>query len=100
MATAEVKLPCPDAAKFAVVDRLAAHLARAHQVITIDGARVQLDNGWFLVRASNTTPCLTVRVEGPDLAAVRAASEVLEAALATEAEVDRTPLPAAVAALG
>jgi len=35
-------------------------------VITIDGMRVEFDDGWGLVRASNTTPCLVLRFEARD----------------------------------
>ena len=35
-------------------------------VITIDGMRVEFDDGWGLVRASNTTPCLVLRFEASD----------------------------------
>ena len=31
---------------------------------TIDGARVEFEDGWALVRASNTGPDLTMRFEG------------------------------------
>ena len=33
---------------------------------TIDGLRVDFANGWGLVRASNTQPCLVMRFEGTD----------------------------------
>ena len=32
--------------------------------ITIDGLRINFDNGWGLLRASNTTPKLVMRFEG------------------------------------
>jgi phosphomannomutase/phosphoglucomutase len=35
-------------------------------VVTIDGMRVEFDDGWGLVRASNTTPCLVLRFEARD----------------------------------
>ena len=35
-------------------------------VITIDGMRVEFDDGWGLVRASNTTPSLVLRFEARD----------------------------------
>lgn len=35
-------------------------------ITTIDGIRVDYDDGWGLVRASNTTPCLVLRFEGKD----------------------------------
>ncbi|MFP6782107.1 MAG: phosphomannomutase/phosphoglucomutase, partial [Gammaproteobacteria bacterium] len=40
------------------------------QTITIDGLRVDFNNGWGLIRASNTTPCLVLRFEGDDDAAL------------------------------
>ena len=49
--------------KFALVEALAA----AHTLDAInltDGVRLEWDYGWGLVRASNTTPCLTLRFEG------------------------------------
>ncbi len=35
-------------------------------IITIDGVRVDYENCWGLVRASNTTPCLVLRFEAND----------------------------------
>ena len=34
-----------------------------HDLIDIDGARIQFDGGWALVRASNTQPVLVLRFE-------------------------------------
>ncbi len=54
-------------------------LARAHfpdaELTTIDGLRADFDHGWGLVRASNTTPCLVIRFEGDDSAAMSAIQE-------------------------
>jgi phosphomannomutase/phosphomannomutase/phosphoglucomutase len=36
------------------------------QLITVDGLRVEFPNGWGLLRASNTTPCLVARFEAHD----------------------------------
>lgn len=50
-------------------------LASAHfegaRVITVDGLRAEFDDGWGLVRASNTTPCLVLRFEADDAEALR-----------------------------
>jgi len=35
-------------------------------VATVDGLRVEFDDGWGLVRASNTMPCLVLRFEADD----------------------------------
>ena len=39
-------------------------------IIDIDGMRVELADAWGLVRASNTTPCLTLRFEADNEAAM------------------------------
>jgi len=36
------------------------------EINTLDGVRVDYENCWGLVRASNTTPCLVLRFEGRD----------------------------------
>jgi len=91
--THEIKIPCADAAKFDVVERLKARFARDHEVNVIDGARVSLGEGaWFLVRASNTTPNLTVRLEAPTREDLLKARDVLLEALREHAEVDPEPL--------
>lgn len=45
------------------------------RVIDIDGIRVEFENGWGLVRASNTTPCLVIRFEGKDESAIQEVQE-------------------------
>lgn len=60
----EIRVSCPDDVKFGVVDRLLEYYKARHPVIDIDGARVLFDDGWALVRASNTEPKLVLRFEG------------------------------------
>ena len=49
--------------KFAVVQALTESFKRTHDVVDIDGARIQFPHGWALVRASNTQPVLVMRFE-------------------------------------
>lgn len=60
-----------DESKFDIVSQLQqeANFADA-EVITIDGIRADFDNGWGLVRASNTTPVLVLRFGADDEAAL------------------------------
>jgi phosphomannomutase len=44
--------------------RASAKFEGAKDVITIDGLRVDFDDGFGLIRASNTTPVLVLRFEG------------------------------------
>ena len=62
-ATPEIRVDCPDATKFEVVERVREHFRAIAPVVEIDGARVSFENGWGLVRASNTQPALVMRVE-------------------------------------
>ena len=60
----EIKLPCEDKDKFEIVQKIKDHFAQQYKVIDIDGARILFDDtSWGLVRASNTSPYLTIRVE-------------------------------------
>jgi len=78
--TPELKAPCPDDKKFAVITELAAEFKRRYESIDIDGARILFPEGWGLVRASNTNPYLTLRFEGRTAEAVaRMKSEVYAA---------------------
>jgi phosphomannomutase len=64
--TAEERFYCPDNEKFGVIELLRGEFERnpdVKQVIDLDGARVVLEDGWGLVRASNTEPALTTRFE-------------------------------------
>ncbi len=64
--TPEIRVDCPDDEKFAVVAAITEEFKKAYDVIDIDGARVRLDGGWGLVRASNTQPALVLRFEATD----------------------------------
>jgi phosphomannomutase/phosphoglucomutase len=64
--TPEIRVTCADEDKFAVVTQLKRSFqqeAHVREVVTIDGARVIFDDGWGLVRASNTQPALVLRFE-------------------------------------
>src|ERR1700722_576177 len=63
VATPEIRIDCPDELKFGVVEQVAAHFKRTHEVIDVDGARVLFPGGWGLLRASNTQPVLVMRFE-------------------------------------
>ena len=62
--TIETRYPCDDEIKFDVVKRLAEKAKEDFpDVLTVDGARIQYDKGWGLLRASNTQPVLVTRCE-------------------------------------
>jgi phosphomannomutase len=88
--TPQLRVDCPDERKFAVVaevrERLAAQGARFSDV---DGVRVMRDEGWWLLRASNTQPALVARCEGRSDAALSA----LKAELAEQLALSGIRLP-------
>jgi phosphomannomutase/phosphoglucomutase len=61
--TPELRVDCSDETKFGVVERVLAHFRSTHDVLDVDGARIQFQGGWGLVRASNTQPVLVLRFE-------------------------------------
>jgi len=61
--TPEIRVDCPDNKTFEVVRQVTERFRATHKVIDIDGVRVLFDDGWGLVRASNTQPALVLRFE-------------------------------------
>lgn len=92
---------CADEKKYDILSRIVAHLMdmknmkktlAKHEIadiITVNGARVMLDNGgWALVRASSNTPNLVVVCESPDSEEdLRAIFHALDAVIRTESDV-------------
>ena len=79
--TPEIRVDWPDETKFAVVAEVTDYFRKTHSVNDVDGVRVKFDQGWGLLRASNTQPVLVMRFEAetPELLAEYQAT--VEAAL-------------------
>lgn len=61
--TPEIRVDCADEIKFDVVKKITEQFKKKYNVINIDGMRALFDDGWGLVRASNTQPALVLRFE-------------------------------------
>ena len=62
--TEELKFTSPDNVKFGVVEKIGEYAKeQGYNYLTIDGIKVLFDDGWALVRASNTGPNITARFE-------------------------------------
>jgi phosphomannomutase/phosphoglucomutase len=59
----EIKLPCADDDKFRIADQIADTFRGRYEMMEVDGARVEFPDGWFHLRASNTNPYLSLRIE-------------------------------------
>jgi phosphomannomutase len=69
--TPELRFPCEESRKFAVVAEVRDRLkAAAAEMSDIDGVRVKTADGWWLLRASNTQAVLVARAEARDEAAL------------------------------
>ena len=62
--TPELNIEVSDEIKFEIVKKFIANCALEGEKILIDGLRINFENGWGLLRASNTSPMLVMRFEG------------------------------------
>jgi len=68
--TPELNVPCAEGEHHQVIEQLRQRIADgarfegAKEIVTIDGIRAEYEDGFGLVRASNTTPVLVLRFEG------------------------------------
>jgi phosphomannomutase len=80
--TPDIRIPVPEDRKLAIVadihDRLKAEGAT---IDTTDGIRVTTDEGWWLLRASNTEAAVTLRAEAADEAGLARTMGDIEARL-------------------
>tara|TARA_B100001013_G_scaffold95546_1_gene53398 strand:- start:84 stop:533 length:450 start_codon:yes stop_codon:yes gene_type:complete len=81
--TPEVRFDCDDDRKFQVVAEVVAALReQGAKFSDIDGARVSNEDGWWLLRASNTQPALVVRCEASNEASLGRLKAAVTTALA------------------
>ncbi len=82
---------CADAAKYGVVERIAergeAELA-PREMVRVNGARFEFDDGWFLIRASSNLPALVIVCEGETTEDLDRMYRAARALLDAEPEVD------------
>lgn len=79
--TPEIRVPCPDEKKFVVVEKVTDFFRQDHNVIDIDGVRVLFEDGWGLIRASNTQPALVLRFEAMSEKRLKEIRELIESGL-------------------
>jgi len=60
-----IALAVPDGSKDLIMDRLKAYYENeSKRIITIDGIKAYFDDGWVLIRKSNTMPQIKIKAEG------------------------------------
>lgn len=63
VSTPELRIGVTEETKFQLVADALAHFRKEHEVIDVDGARILFEDGWGLLRASNTQPVIVARYE-------------------------------------
>ena len=62
--TKELKIQVEDSEKFKIIDKVKEYaISKNYNIVTLDGVKVKFDDGFALVRASNTGPNITMRYE-------------------------------------
>jgi phosphomannomutase/phosphoglucomutase len=83
LATHELQIPLSGAGHLLVKDIAAkAQFPSATAISFVDGLRIEYADGFGLIRASNTTPVLTLRIEADEAQALRRIEQELAAAIA------------------
>ncbi|MBW1871366.1 MAG: phosphomannomutase/phosphoglucomutase [Deltaproteobacteria bacterium] len=80
-ATPEIRRPCPDDKKFAVVAKMTEYFRERQEIVDVDGVRVLYPDGWGLIRASNTQPVLVLRFEAETETRMKEIQSEIEQAL-------------------
>jgi len=79
--TPEIRIDCPDEKKFEIVTKVKQVLSANYQTIDIDGVRVIFEDGWGLVRASNTSPVIVLRFEAESASRLQEIQNLVEAVI-------------------
>jgi phosphomannomutase/phosphoglucomutase len=92
--TEEIKVETTEAEKFRMIDKIKELLQSPPEdfptmldMIDIDGVRINFEQGWGLVRASNTTPVLVTRFESTDEHVVKVYEEAVNRLILTAKEL-------------
>lgn len=82
--TPEIRIDTKDEIKFDVVKKATDHFQNklGLDVITIDGARIEFEDGWGLLRASNTGPVLVMRCEAQTKKRLKEIQTLIESTVA------------------
>ena len=87
--TEEIKVETTESEKFPLIDKVEEMLKNPPQdfpkikdIIDVDGVRIVFEDGWGLVRASNTTPIIVTRFESTDEANAKLYEDKINALIA------------------
>lgn len=78
VSTPEIRIKCAEEKKAFVLEKIIEEFSETYEVITIDGARIKFENGWGLVRPSNTQALLILRFEADTAENLKAIQKIVE----------------------
>ena len=67
VSTPEIRIEVTEEQKWDIVEEAVSHFKKSHEVIDVDGARVLFEDGWALLRTSNTQAVIVARFEARSL---------------------------------
>ena len=79
--TPEIRVETSEENKFLIVEAARKELSLRNRVIDVDGVRVLYEDGWGLIRASNTQPVLVLRFEAQTPDRLKAIQDEIEGLL-------------------
>ncbi|TFH24972.1 MAG: phosphomannomutase/phosphoglucomutase [Myxococcales bacterium] len=80
--TPEIRIDCPDSIKFQLAEKACDRFRDlGYDIVDVDGVRVKFDDGWGLIRASNTEPVLVTRFEASSTDSLEKNRRTVEAEL-------------------
>ena len=82
-----LRVPCPDPIKANVIQVVKTRFEDDYKIDTLDGVRIHFDDGWALVRQSNTQPVISMRFEARSAEQLKAIHTGVQTLV--EAEIDR-----------
>ena len=84
VSTPELRIEVTEESKFGLMRAAQEHFKKTREVIDVDGARILFDDGWGLLRASNTQPVIVARYEARTGEGLRVIREEVESWLRTQ----------------
>jgi len=81
VSTPEIRLEVTEDSKWKIVEEARELFRKKYETIEIDGVRVNLPEGWFLIRVSNTQPVVVLRAEATSAGGLRRVQAEVEAFL-------------------
>jgi len=79
--TPEIRVSVSESEKWEITRKAKEFFVKKYETLTIDGVRVNFDDGWALIRASNTSPKLVLRMESKTEKGLEKIKEIMRKAM-------------------